>query len=102
MTFRPKLLLRSMPGSLVLMQLGSVMMFMACVSTECPRNHMCANPRAVLSQPHTSRALGRMPLLLDGYCGMRACPYSQGKLPSSVGKDGPILTMGMQPTRAVH
>ena len=38
---RVELLLRAMSGSMVLLQLGSVLMHMACVATEVSRNPVC-------------------------------------------------------------
>ena len=58
-TIRPKLLLRAMSESMILLQLRSVMS-VACVNTETHVNHVCCGPRVMLSWTLPSLALGEL------------------------------------------
>lgn len=50
-TSRPELLPRAMPVSMVLLQLRSVLRSVACITTRVHMNHVCWNPKAMLSCP---------------------------------------------------
>lgn len=71
---------RALSGSMVLLQIGPVLMSMARVTTESHRNYACWNLRAVLSWLNSSLALRYLGLPLVVYCSRRAGPPLMGEL----------------------
>lgn len=83
-TSRPELLPRATSGSMVLPQLGSVLISMAHVITGGHKNHACSNPRAALSWHRPSLALRDLVLPLNGHCSKKTGPTLRkaGPVPS--------------------
>lgn len=90
----PKLLLRAMSASMVLLQLGSVLMLWPVLPQRV--RDIWWNLRAMLSQSHPCLALVKLAQPLTGYCSRRVGSDAQRRTASWAQRDGSLLTTGVE------